>query len=569
MPASEDSPGGIFHDRQTTSLPAAGADPDFRRRGPPGAALRVGLPAHRAERERPRQRLRRPGRRRQERERHLLQPRGPHPGQGLEPRGVRRADRRRRRPSPTRRRPSPRPAPAPFPVPLGSEGGDARQVDPRAERLPVGPGERADLARRRLQRAVRARDQLESPPWMGRFHATKSKVEALQRQPDDRLPGQRRLLDRRRRELAAPEGRPRLGRGLRRRRLLRHRSRPSSRRGSRPATAAADAQRRARPAARPLGRSARRARPSSPATSNAWGWNAGALLKLGEQAHVGRQLPLEDHARRRGHGGPSRACRPSRCPARLAPIGTTLNARFANGPVTTTIELPDTFSVAAAWESEKVEMLADYTYTGWDSIQSLDIEREGATDHFSSVPLQLPEHLARRPRGQRQAERQVHGPPRHRLRQGAGAGRVPHAAAAGRRPHLGRGRLRVEAEPEGDARRRLRAHLRERRLAEQPAEPGHARPRRPPATWWASTTRRSTSWACRSPCTSSSAASRRALRRASRPPGARAAFSSAPGAGGYLAGSLPGSPGRDRRSAASASCQSRIASGSCRAGDSG
>ena len=74
-------------------------------------------------------------------------------------------------------------------------------------------------------------------------------------------------------------------------------------------------------------------------------------------------------------------------PGSLAPIGTTLNARFANGPVTTTIDLPDTFSVAAAWENEKVEILADYTYTGWDSIQSLDIKREGATENFSSVTL--------------------------------------------------------------------------------------------------------------------------------------------------------------------------------------
>ena len=74
-------------------------------------------------------------------------------------------------------------------------------------------------------------------------------------------------------------------------------------------------------------------------------------------------------------------------PGSLAPIGTTLNTRFADGPVTTTIDLPDTFSVAAAWENEKVEILVDYTYTGWDSIQSLDIKREGATDNFSSVPL--------------------------------------------------------------------------------------------------------------------------------------------------------------------------------------
>ena len=42
----------------------------------------------------------------------------------------------------------------------------------------------------------------------------------------------------------------------------------------------------------------------------------------------------------------------------------------------TTIKLPDTFSVAAAWEGEKAEVLADWTWTGWSSIPSLDIVRE-------------------------------------------------------------------------------------------------------------------------------------------------------------------------------------------------
>ena len=46
-------------------------------------------------------------------------------------------------------------------------GRQRRQVDPRAERLPVGPGGRAGLGRRRLQRAVRARDQLARGPLDG------------------------------------------------------------------------------------------------------------------------------------------------------------------------------------------------------------------------------------------------------------------------------------------------------------------------------------------------------------------------------------------------------------------
>ena len=121
-------------------------------------------------------------------------------------------------------------------------------------------------------------------------------------------------------------------------------------------------------------------------TSNAWGWNAGALRKLGEQAHIGvsyRSKVTHDVGGTVTFTGVPKIT----LPGALAEIGTTLNARFANGPVTTTIELPDTFSVAAAWEGAKIEVLADYTYTGWKTIQSLDIRREGATDLFSSVPL--------------------------------------------------------------------------------------------------------------------------------------------------------------------------------------
>ena len=112
----------------------------------------------------------------------------------------------------------------------------------------------------------------------------------------------------------------------------------------------------------------------------------GALLKLGEQAHVGVSYRSKITHDVKGTvdftGVPTITL-----PGALAPIGTTLNARFANGPVTTTIELPDTFSAAAAWDNGKVEVLADYTATGWDKIQSLDIKREGASDNFSSVTL--------------------------------------------------------------------------------------------------------------------------------------------------------------------------------------
>ena len=102
--------------------------------------------------------------------------------------------------------------------------------------------------------------------------------------------------------------------------------------------------------------------------SNAWGWNAGALLKLGEQAHVG--VSYRSKIKHDVEGTATFTGAPTLSETGpTGPIGTAINARFASGPVTTTIDLPDTLSVAAAWENDKVEILADWTSTGWDSIR--------------------------------------------------------------------------------------------------------------------------------------------------------------------------------------------------------
>ncbi len=121
--------------------------------------------------------------------------------------------------------------------------------------------------------------------------------------------------------------------------------------------------------------------------SKAWGWNAGALLKLGEQAHLGVSYRSKITHDITGdvtfEGAPTFSL-----PGALAPIGDGLNAKFANGPVKTTITLPETWSVAAAWENDKVEVLADWTWTGWSTVAALDIVREDDSA-LSSVPLQF------------------------------------------------------------------------------------------------------------------------------------------------------------------------------------
>jgi long-chain fatty acid transport protein len=70
----------------------------------------------------------------------------------------------------------------------------------------------------------------------------------------------------------------------------------------------------------------------------------------------------------------------------LGPLGAGLNARFADGAVVAEVDLPDTLSVAAAWEGESVEVLLDWTWTGWSSIESLDVLRDSGSE-VSSVAL--------------------------------------------------------------------------------------------------------------------------------------------------------------------------------------
>jgi long-chain fatty acid transport protein len=123
------------------------------------------------------------------------------------------------------------------------------------------------------------------------------------------------------------------------------------------------------------------------ADSWAWGWNAGLLLRLGENGRLGASYrskvkhDLEGDVTFTGaptfvESGP------------LGPIGAGLNAEFANGPVTASVDLPDTVSVALAFTGEKVDVLADWTWTGWSSIPSLDIFRASGSE-LSSVPLKF------------------------------------------------------------------------------------------------------------------------------------------------------------------------------------
>ena len=275
----------------------------------------------------------------------------------------------------------PQAGPFVFPVPLGNEGGDAGSWIP----VPNGylSGQVADKVW--VGVGVNVPFGLETdwdPAWMGRFHATKSKVQTVNVNPTVAF----QITDAFSigvgadyQHLSADFNQGVAYGGLA------FASTAQAVAGLPPALqagalAAVVAQ------LGPQGRSLEGAALIS-GTSNAWGWNAGALLKLGEQAHVGVSYRSRITHDLTGDvtfdGAPSFTLS-----GPLAPIASGLNAAFASGGVKSTIKLPDTFSAAAAWENEKVEVLADWTWTGWSSIPTLDILRDtGST--LSSVPLQF------------------------------------------------------------------------------------------------------------------------------------------------------------------------------------
>ena len=110
------------------------------------------------------------------------------------------------------------------------------------------------------------------------------------------------------------------------------------------------------------------------ADSWAWGWNAGALFQVSETTRVGvaYRSKIKHHAE-----GDVSFQRPA---TGNAQIDGALAAATPNGPVKSTIELPDTFTLSVMQRlNERWEMLGDVSWTGWSSLPSLDIYRTSGT----------------------------------------------------------------------------------------------------------------------------------------------------------------------------------------------
>ncbi len=125
-------------------------------------------------------------------------------------------------------------------------------------------------------------------------------------------------------------------------------------------------------------------------TSNGYGFNVGVLYEIKDQAKLAvsyRSKVSHDISGTVTFTGATVF-------QGLGPLSDGLNAAFANGDVKTSIDMPDTLSVGASWQKDKLELLADWTFTRWSSIGSLDIYRVDSSGNqaatpFSSVPLQF------------------------------------------------------------------------------------------------------------------------------------------------------------------------------------
>ncbi len=105
-----------------------------------------------------------------------------------------------------------------------------------------------------------------------------------------------------------------------------------------------------------------------------WGWNLGVMFEAPTQTRIG--LSYRSKVRQEIEGDATFSNRP--------PL---LANALPNGPIRTTIKLPDWFSVAVAQQlGASLQLLADFTWTDWSSIQDLSIFRtSGAL--LSSTPL--------------------------------------------------------------------------------------------------------------------------------------------------------------------------------------
>lgn len=95
-----------------------------------------------------------------------------------------------------------------------------------------------------------------------------------------------------------------------------------------------------------------------------WGWNAGIMLNLSPATRLG--IAYRSTIKFNLDGDVKFRNRPA-----------SLNAALPDGDIKAKVRVPDSLSVALSHQyTPKLQVLADYTWTGWDTIQDISIERK-------------------------------------------------------------------------------------------------------------------------------------------------------------------------------------------------
>lgn len=123
-----------------------------------------------------------------------------------------------------------------------------------------------------------------------------------------------------------------------------------------------------------------------------WGWNVGVLWQASDVTRIGaayRSKIKYDVSGSVNFTNPTVASL-GPLPPTLAPVGAAIvngvNAALASGDVSLSIDMPDTANVSIFHQfSNKWDLMADVQYTGWSSIQHLDIVRSTG-ELLSSTP---------------------------------------------------------------------------------------------------------------------------------------------------------------------------------------
>jgi long-chain fatty acid transport protein len=117
---------------------------------------------------------------------------------------------------------------------------------------------------------------------------------------------------------------------------------------------------------------------------SSWGWNVGVLWQATPQTRIGAAYRSHIKYDVEGTAEFAHPAALGPLPASLAPVGAAIaagvNAAIPNGGITLKLKMPDTANLSVFHAlNDRWDLMADLQYTGWSSIQQLQIVRTSGT----------------------------------------------------------------------------------------------------------------------------------------------------------------------------------------------